>query len=99
PPGPARLDLLLEVLLHRVQQARPAVLAVRQVAEAVGVAVDADELLDLLVPGSEIRVRDRPVLPGSVELGSLEVVVGHPLQHTPIGMQATSELAAADPQE
>src|SRR4051794_27580406 len=96
PFGPPLFDDVLHVPLDRREKAGADVLPVGKLREAVRVPVEADELLDAVVPRLEIAVRDRPRV---ARIAADEVVLRHSKEHAAVGMEASAELAAADPEE
>jgi len=64
----------------------------------VVVAVDAKELFDSVVVGSEVGVGDGPVFTKAVSAGCFEVDIGHSQQDAAIEMQAATQLTAPNPE-
>ena len=64
-----------------------------------GASVYAEEPLDVVVPRSEVCVRDRPVRPGAIKAGSVELLVTDPERVATPEVQAAAHLPAAIPVE
>ncbi len=80
PPGP--LQCIADVLLDAVEFHRGEELSVRQLRQPLGIAGDADEPLDVIVPWLDVGVADGPVDPVSILEVGLEVEVA-PAVHLP----------------
>ena len=72
---------------------------IRDPLETVTVAVDAEEGLDAIVVGLEIRVPDRPLDTEAFARRGRKVVVRHPWGQRAQGGRATAELAYSEPIE
>src|SRR2546423_4051306 len=65
----------------------------------IGVSADADEFLDVRVPGGDIVVRDRPVHPVSQLLGRDELVLAPALTRAAPDDGLAAHLITTDPIE
>src|SRR2546423_15558081 len=65
----------------------------------IGVSADADEFLDVRVPGGDIVVRDRPVHPVSQLLGRDELVLAPALTRAAPDDGLAAHLITTDPVE
>src|SRR4051812_2225422 len=69
-------------------------LAIGQLAQAFFVAADADETLDVRIPGRDVLVANRPVVAMAVLRIRAEVEIAPPVDLPPPGDRATAELSS-----
>ena len=92
-------QLRLQLTLRRREGQGRQELTIRQLGQAIGMAVDAEETLQAVVVGIEIGAADRPDRAEAVPLRRQKLVIGEPQGDASPGQALTAHLATPGPEE
>src|SRR5215472_18108309 len=90
--SPALMHRVAHAQLRTVELHRREEFPVRKLCQALGLAAHADELLDVAVPGCDVRIADRPVDRDAFARVGLEVEVAPAVDLPPPHERAATDV-------
>src|SRR5205814_293810 len=88
---------IAEIHFHASHLHRREEFSVRELRQAFGLAADAGKLFDVVVPGREVRIADRPIRSDSLFQVGLKVEIAPAIALPSPGDGFAADLAAANP--
>ena len=92
-------DRILDHHFRAVQFHRRQKMAVRQLRKSLALAGDADEIFDIVVPGSNVLIADRPIHAEALALIGFKIKIAPAVGLPSPDNRTAAHLASANPQE